>query len=113
MSHWKFLERANKKQRSFYPLLRYQIHLPTTIMATSSESQDSSLPKGGAQPLLDDGEYNLEDDEDEYPHLFQSLRTPSGLEVGVRVTWPGTKPVELSTCLPSDEIAPMFHGTQW
>lgn len=60
-----------------------------------------------------DGEYDLEDDEDEYPHLFQSIRSSTGLEVGVRVTWPDTEPIELSTCLPSDEIAPMFHGTQW
>lgn len=58
-------------------------------------------------------EYNLEDDEDDYPHLFQSIRSSTGLEVGVRVTWPDTEPMELSTCLPSQEIAPMFHGTQW
>ena len=63
-----------------------------------------------------DGEYDLhddDDDDDEYPHLFQSVRSSTGLEIGVRVTWPGVKPIELSTCLPSEEIAPMFHGTQW
>lgn len=60
-------------------------------------------------------EYNLQDDEDDYPHLFQSIRSPTGLEIGVRVTWPGIDgdAIELSTCLPSEEIAPMFHGTQW
>lgn len=62
----------------------------------------------------DDDEYNLRDDEDEYSHLVQSMRSPTGLEIGVRITWPGVdKPIELSTCLPSQEIAPMFHGTQW
>ena len=60
-----------------------------------------------------DGEYDLKDDQDEYPHLFQSVRSPTGLEIGVRVTWPDVQPLELSTCLPEQEIAPMFHGTQW
>eukprot|EP00977_Amphora_coffeiformis_P022995 scaffold12050_cov168-Amphora_coffeaeformis.AAC.1 len=93
--------------------------LPPAAMETLKESQLSPAstkdqePKPSTFDNDDDGEYDLEDDEDEYPHLFQSIRSPTGLEVGVSVTWPGTEPIELSTCLPSDEIAPMFHGTQW
>jgi hypothetical protein len=70
-----------------------------------------------------------DEDDDEYSHLFQSIRSSTGLEIGIRVTWPNypnlqnpvrkdmlpsaPPPLELTTCLPSDEIAPMFHGTQW
>jgi predicted nicotinamide N-methyase len=34
-------------------------------------------------------------------------------EIGIKVTWPHVPPFELSTCLSQDEMAPMFHGTQW
>lgn len=78
-----------------------------------------------------------QDDEDEfeirYNDRFHSIRSGTGLEVGILVTWPGTtEPTartdndghgaessrhqqgwELSTCLSSDCIAPLFHGTQW
>jgi hypothetical protein len=55
-----------------------------------------------------------DDDEDDYPSdYFESIRTPTGLEIGIKVTWPGVEPFEISTCLPEDAIAPMFHGTQW
>jgi predicted nicotinamide N-methyase len=70
-----------------------------------------------------DGEYeDGEGDDDRYDAFFQSIRSPTGLEIGVKVTWPSVMhkdpavaeaPMELSTCLPEDEIAPMFHGTQW
>jgi Lysine methyltransferase len=77
------------------------------------------------------------DDEEEfesrYNDRFHSIRSGTGLEVGILVTWPGTmEPTartdnyghgaessrhqqgwELSTCLSSDCIAPLFHGTQW
>jgi len=79
----------------------------STASTKAPESEPSTFEKD------DDGEYDLEDDEEEYPHLFESIRSPTGLEVGLSVTWPGTERIELSTCLPSDEIAPMFHGTQW
>jgi len=45
--------------------------------------------------------------------FFTSVRTKTGLEVGIRVQWPDVKPFTLSTCLSSDAIAPLFHGTQW
>ena len=79
-----------------------------TIDSTSSSS--SSSTKQATHDALSE---NDDDEEEEYAHLFQSIRSPTGLELGVRVTWPGTTPMELSTCLPSEEIAPMFHGTQW
>jgi predicted nicotinamide N-methyase len=72
---------------------------------------------------FEDGEYEEgEGDDDRYDAFFQSMRSPTGLEIGVKVTWPSVMnkdpaapeaPMELSTCLPEDEIAPMFHGTQW
>jgi predicted nicotinamide N-methyase len=92
---------------------------PTLPIATPS----SSLPKEDDE-LEDDGEYEEgEGDDDRYDAFFQSIRSPTGLEIGVQVTWPSVThkdpaaapeaPMELSTCLPEDEIAPMFHGTQW
>jgi predicted nicotinamide N-methyase len=70
---------------------------------------------------FEDGEYEEgEGDDDRYDAFFQSIRSPTGLEIGVKVAWPSVlhkdpaaPPMELSTCLPEDEIAPMFHGTQW
>jgi Lysine methyltransferase len=76
------------------------------------------------------------DDEDEFERLynerFHSIRSGTGLEIGILVSWPGTfesaadingdgressgqehRGWELSTCLSSDCIAPLFHGTQW
>jgi hypothetical protein len=34
-------------------------------------------------------------------------------EIGIKVAWPHVPPFELSTCLSHEEMAPMFHGTQW
>jgi hypothetical protein len=53
-----------------------------------------------------------EGDDDLYDAYFQSIRSPTGLEIGVKVMWPSLMdkdeelPMELSTCLPEDEIAP-------
>lgn len=75
---------------------------PTPI---EDESGDNLIEKGG--------------DDERYDAYFQSVRSPTGLEIAVKVTWPGfmeqEPPIELelSTCLPEDEIAPMFSGTQW
>jgi hypothetical protein len=33
--------------------------------------------------------------------------------IGIKVTWPHVPPFDLSTCLSHEEMAPMFHGTQW
>ena len=83
----------------------------------------------------------VEDDDDEYyADRFESVRTPTGLEIGLRVTWPlednnnpssttnsdGGGPaselspppktvvrLNLSTCLPETALAPLFDGTQW
>jgi len=53
------------------------------------------------------------DEDDPYSHIFRSIRTKTGLEVGIKVHWPDLEPFELSTCLPEASIAPMFDGTQW
>jgi hypothetical protein len=61
-----------------------------------------------------------EGDDDRYDALFQSIRSPTGLEIGVKVMWPNVmnkKTAAPSThgtlyiTSPEDEIAPMFHGT--
>lgn len=86
---------------------------------TAATARIANVPAPSAPPLRHDDDCDCDcddwpdEDEDEYPHLFQSIRSPTGLETGVRVTWPHTDVIELSTCLPSTEIAPMFHGTQW
>ena len=54
-----------------------------------------------------------DDDDDEYDEWFQSIRSPTGLEIGIQVTWPNVRPFSLSTVLNASEMAPLFHGTQW
>mmetsp|Transcript_22795 Transcript_22795/g.63375 ORF Transcript_22795/g.63375 Transcript_22795/m.63375 type:complete len:299 (+) Transcript_22795:6971-7867(+) len=61
----------------------------------------------------DDEDEDEEDDDDEYSEIFRSLRSATGLEIGVKVTWPDCRELSLSTTLEEAEIAPMFHGTQW
>jgi predicted nicotinamide N-methyase len=55
------------------------------------------------------------DENDEYLQLvnFQSIRTPSGLETGITVQWPGLSQLNLSTLLEQDDLAPLFAGAQW
>jgi hypothetical protein len=65
-------------------------------------------------------DYEDSDNDDEYcSEYVESIRSKTGLEIGCRVRWPtATLPssvvvLELSTCLPEEALAPMFHGTQW
>lgn len=86
-----------------------------------------------------DNEVDDDDDDEYYADRFESVRTPTGLEIGLRVTWPlevnnpssttsndDNGPAEsspipprtvvrlnLSTCLPETALAPLFDGTQW
>ena len=54
------------------------------------------------------------DEDDPFSQYFRSVRTDTGLEIGLEVAWPSLDTnIRLSTCLPSSELAPMFHGTQW
>ena len=53
------------------------------------------------------------DEDDEFSEWFQSIRSPTGLEIGIQVTWPNVRPFSLSTVLDASEMAPIFHGTQW
>ena len=69
-------------------------------------------PTAKSKPDSDD-EWNSDDDDDEYSDWFQSIRSPTGLEIGVKVTWPEVRELTISTILEEAEIAPMFHGTQW
>jgi Lysine methyltransferase len=75
-----------------------------------------------------------------YSAYFQSIRSRTGLEIGIHVSWPRSPTgdrnnsssnivvdptssgnqvsgdsccFELSTCLSQDCLAPLFHGTQW
>jgi hypothetical protein len=63
---------------------------------------------------VDDDDSSIEGGDDErYAEFFHSVRTSTGLEIGVKVTWPQVDQFEISTCLPQDAIAPMFNGTAW
>ncbi|EEC46676.1 predicted protein [Phaeodactylum tricornutum CCAP 1055/1] len=76
--------------------------------------QTGTVPDQGSNPSPDkEPDADDESDEDEYSDWLQSVRTETGLETGIRVTWPGVEPFLLSTCLPATEMAPLFHGTQW
>jgi Lysine methyltransferase len=104
------------------------------------EGEDGSIllarNNAGPEAVESSNRKGEQDDEDEferrYNERFRSIRSGTGLEVGIRVSWPGTfastadsdgpassscgndhRGWELSTCLSSDCIAPLFHGTQW
>jgi hypothetical protein len=94
--------------------------VPNQDLDRNVELAGEELTPSERREEIDDAEKHTlldsddDDDDDDYPHLFQSMRSSTGLEIGVRVTWPDAGPaMQLSTCLPADEIAPMFHGTQW
>ena len=78
-------------------------------MATLDNDQDND-----DQESFENDDSEKEED-DPYSHLIQSIRSDTGLEIAVQVTWPNLPepPLVLSTCLPEDSIAPIFHGTQW
>lgn len=77
--------------------------------------RESLIP--GYDPNLEeelDGDVDVDDKDDPYAQCFESIRSSTGLELGIKVNWPGlSTSISLSTRLPSDQIAPMFHGTQW
>jgi hypothetical protein len=72
---------------------------------------------GGTHRRVDDGNRRELDETDDDPYhgsLHHSIHNDYGLEIGVRITWPGiSTEIELSACLPESELAPMFDGTQW
>jgi Lysine methyltransferase len=84
--------------------------------------QDDGCRHPSVNVLLNDDE-----EDDEYcPHLVETIKTKTGLDIGYKIRWPiagGWRPtvpledelmtLELSTCLPQECIAPMFDGTQW
>ena len=52
-------------------------------------------------------------DEDEENELLESL-WDQGVETGIIVKWPGIpQPLHISTVLEENDLAPLFHGTQW
>lgn len=53
------------------------------------------------------------EEEDEYCDYVESIRSRTGLEIGLRVNWPDLEPFELTTKLTEQAMAPLFHGTQW
>jgi Lysine methyltransferase len=97
-----------------------------------NDDNDKIRPFDGVNGSSSCKEEQSDEDEFErrYNERFHSIRSGTGLEVGIRVSWPGTFAStadggnensggqenigwELSTCLSSDFIAPLFHGTQW
>lgn len=57
---------------------------------------------------------NDDEEQDEDERHFTSIWDDCGVETGIVVTWPGLpKPLHLSTVLEEDDLAPLFHGTQW
>jgi len=76
-------------------------------MATATNGTTSRCDDDEQQRLRCDCYYAA----DEY---VESVRSSTGLEVGVRIKWPGlASEIELSTRLEEQQIEPMFHGTAW
>lgn len=61
----------------------------------------------------DDDQADADDEEDEYCDYVESIRSRTGLEIGLRVKWPDLEPFEVTTKLSEQAMAPLFHGTQW
>jgi hypothetical protein len=81
---------------------RPQSHHKKTPRAAKQQTTMSNLEEAHAN-----------DDTDENDQYFESTWTDD-VETGIVVTWPGAKnPLEISTILEEDELAPLFHGTQW
>mmetsp|Transcript_13099 Transcript_13099/g.17146 ORF Transcript_13099/g.17146 Transcript_13099/m.17146 type:complete len:320 (-) Transcript_13099:1491-2450(-) len=85
-----------------------------SVIGTTDRDDTGTLEKsrGKEDDNSDDDDYS-DGEDDEYSDWFQSIRSPTGLEIGVQVTWPDVRPFSVSTRLDACEIAPMFHGTQW
>jgi Lysine methyltransferase len=117
-------------------------HVPTNDNDNGPETHDEengsillrARHNAGPPAVESSNRKGEQDDEAEferrYNERFRSIRSGTGLEVGIRVSWPGIwestadggdenscghehRGWELSTCLSSDCIAPLFHGTQW
>jgi Lysine methyltransferase len=101
----------------------------TSSTTNQSEGMDGDHDDGRCHPS--NVHVNDIEEDDEYcPHLVETVKTKTGLDIGYKVRWPiakGWRPtpgptvppeeecftLELSTCLPQECIAPMFDGTQW
>jgi hypothetical protein len=102
-----------------------------SVSSTCNNDIDDEDSRNGTGGNVSD---EVEDEfERRYNDRFKSIRSRTGLEVGIAVSWPGIHKLEnatgkepsdprlrcaegcweLSTCLSSDCIAPLFHGTQW
>jgi hypothetical protein len=103
----------------------FNISKGNTVSVLSEQEADVTSP--------DDKQYNdVQDDEydhDKYLRLiqFQSIRNQMELETAIRVQWNDqynqndlqdhhygmSRPLLLSTILQPEDMAPLFHGTQW
>lgn len=60
----------------------------------------------------DKNDYDTDDNDDEFD--FITSQWENGVETGLTISWPGShRPLQLSTKLTEDRIAPLFDGTQW
>jgi hypothetical protein len=79
-------------------------------LATEGDVKDNSKSLDNNS----DNDSSNDSDEDFYAHLVKSIRSDTGLEIGVQIHWPTlANALELSTILPETSLAPIFHGTQW
>lgn len=78
-----------------------------------SDSPPYSVDNDHADPTIKVDDDDEDDDDSRYGEYFTSIRTTTGLEVGYKVTWPGSKELTISTCFTEQSIAPLFNGTQW
>jgi hypothetical protein len=96
---------------------------PATVL--SEQEADATSPDAKQYNDVKDDEY----DHDKYMRLiqFQSIRNQMELETAIRVQWNDqndqndqqehhygmSRPLQLSTILQPEDMAPLFHGTQW
>ena len=61
---------------------------------------------------VDNDDDDTDNDEEEFD--FITSQWENGVEIGLTISWPGShRPLQLSTKLTEDRIAPLFDGTQW
>lgn len=100
----------------FYQSVKHNTATPPQRSTTMAEGIQSKTSVSTTRSQRDSSDEEDSDDEFEtqYKGCIESIRSPTGLEIGIAVNWPGVgRCWELSTCLSQECLAPLFHGTQW
>lgn len=79
-------------------------------MSLPSEKYDDTVNVNDSESCSDDDS----DENDEYLKMiqFRSIRNSDHLEEAISVSWEGISPLNISTLLEPEDLAPLFAGAQ-